>query len=793
MADGGASSPAPRLPPPAWAAVLTIPLIAWSRDIAVVTLVLGTLAMLARAEARAAVRALLATRTGIVAGAFVLWTFVTLLWSPAFPWETWLKTAAILMFGAVTACGLARDLPGGTRPYARAAVLAAVLLLALLAVERATDGALIGLAREDETAFQRLTALSGGLVLLCCTCFPCAVMMSRAAGTILAFPAWVAAVLAVSLSYPMDAEVVAVAAGAGAFLIVLRTGRAGMLVLMTALLAGMAGWGLMAEGAAHAGWHRWLMDNLDPNWGYRVEIWRYASELVRARPLEGYGFDAARELGRTAALLPSFDGKTSFLHPHNGLLQVWLELGLVGVALALLAAASGLNAFLKRAPGRVSLATVTATVVTSAIIWSLSFGVWQGWWLAVLGLTACCAVLAVRGEAEEGRPARTRKRLLFLVTEYYFFHALQAELTAGPRQQGYEIFVAARCGADSPRPAGDGVTVIPFPWKRSPSLLVSLLYVLPDLCRVWRLMATVDPDVLHNIALKSSLVGSLAAMGRRTRVINAIHGFGFLFMDRGLGARLVQRAVGLVFRLSAIANNAVFLTINRHDQDLVHRRMGVPSAHVRLVHGTGIDTARFAPLPEPPQRPFRFLVIGRLLYMKGAHIVLAAHRLLRERGVPAELVMCGAPDPDNPSSIPPDVLADWAAQPGVTFTGQVPDVRPMIASCHVLVLPSLGGEGLPRALSEAAACGRPLIATDIPGNTEVVIPRETGLLVPPGDAAALADAMQWMIAHPIERQAFGRAGRALIERDFASARVAESHAALYGDGLGRISPPENIA
>ena len=109
-------------------------------------------------------------------------------------------------------------------------------------------------------------------------------------------------------------------------------------------------------------------------------------------------------------------------------------------------------------------------------------------------------------------------------------------------------------------------------------------------------------------------------------------------------------------------------------------------------------------------------------------------------------------------------------------------MRPFLAACHVLVHPSLGGEGLPRALTEAAASQRALVATDIPGNTEVVIPNQTGLLVPPGDAQALAGAMQWMIAHEAERLAFARAGRAMIERDFSSAQVTRAHAALYEDG-----------
>ena len=374
-----------------------------------------------------------------------------------------------------------------------------------------------------------------------------------------------------------------------------------------------------------------------------------------------------------------------------------------------------------------------------------------------------------------------RKRLLFLVTEYYFFDALKKELTQGPLEHGYEIYVAGRCRPEDLARRDAGITIIPFDWKRSPSILVSLASFLPELARVKRLLKAVDPDVIHNIALKSSVIGSLAALGSGAKVINAIHGFGFVFMRRDVAARLVQTVCGLVLKLSARFNQALVLVINRDDLALAHNRMGVPPGQIRLVHGTGIDLSRFTSLPDPPASPFRFLVIGRILYMKGTDVAVEAHRLLRERGFDTDLVICGSPDPDNPSSVPPALLAEWSRRPGVIFAGQVNDVRPFLASCHVLVHPSRGGEGLPRALSEAAASERALVATAIPGNTEVVVPQVTGLLAPAGDAAALADAMQWMIEHPTERLAFGRAGRVLMERDFSSEAVARAHAGFYDD------------
>ncbi len=757
-------------------ALVTIPLIAWSRDIAVATVILAALSLLLRGERRFTLRAAILAPAGVCAALFLVWSFASVFWAPHGPWDTWLKSAAALLGGAFLSFLIAAQPDETIKRTTPSVLYAAGALFILLAVERATGGFFIGLDRTADTVFQRLTTLSGGLVLLCTTSFVCAALLSRYAGALIAYPLWIGMTLIVSVFYPMDAEVVAILCGAAVFMLILIGGRGMAAALMALMALGMIGWGFIAEGAADAGLHQWLIDRVDPNWGYRVEIWRYVHELIQGRLVQGYGFDSARVLGGSATMLPSFEGKTTFLHPHNGMLQLWLELGGIGVALFLAAGVLGFRTFLAAGPARLTLATGSATVTTSAVLWSLSFGVWQGWWLAVLGLTAAGAAFAVRALNPE---AAQRKRLLFLVTEFYFFDALRKELIRGARAQGYEIYVAGRCRPGDLERAGGEITIIPFAWKRSPSLLVSLSYFIPDLLRVGRLLTDVRPDVLHNIALKSSILGSLAAIGRKTTVINAIHGFGFIFMSRGVMARTVQAGCGAVLKLSAHLNDALILLINRHDMALVRDRMGVPSQNLRLIHGTGIDLAKFTPLAAPPDTPFRFLVIGRLLYMKGIHIAVEALRLLRERGFAAELTLCGAPDSDNPSSIPETILAEWKRRPGLVFAGQVAEVKPYIAACHVLVLPSLGGEGLPRALSEAAASGRALIATDIPGSTEIVIDRKTGLVVPANDAAALADAMQWMVEHPADRQAFADAARLMMEQEFSSERVADSHAALY--------------
>src|SRR5204863_6066820 len=162
---------------------------------------------------------------------------------------------------------------------------------------------------------------------------------------------------------------------------------------------------------------------------------------------------------------------------------------------------------------------------------------------------------------------------------------------------------------------------------------------------------------------------------------------------------------------------------------------------------------------------------------------VAAIRRLRAGGLAIELALAGTPDPDSRDSLTEPELSAIAAEPGIEWLGRVEDVRTVWARSAIAVLPSTYGEGLPRALLEAAACGRPIVTTDTPGCREVVRHGENGLLVPPHDVARLAEAIAALAADPARRQAMGRAGRAVVERHLAEPGIVAPTLALYDELL----------
>jgi glycosyltransferase involved in cell wall biosynthesis len=142
-------------------------------------------------------------------------------------------------------------------------------------------------------------------------------------------------------------------------------------------------------------------------------------------------------------------------------------------------------------------------------------------------------------------------------------------------------------------------------------------------------------------------------------------------------------------------------------------------------------------------------------------------------------VVVGKPDLDNPHSLHLDELAQWTDESAVELWGHRTDMPEVMASAHVVVLPSYYGEGLPKVLIEAAACGRAVVTTDHPGCRDAIEAGVTGLLVPVRDAEALADAIEKLLSDPVQCAKMGQAGRVLAESAFDEKQVVAAHLQIY--------------
>jgi glycosyltransferase involved in cell wall biosynthesis len=241
--------------------------------------------------------------------------------------------------------------------------------------------------------------------------------------------------------------------------------------------------------------------------------------------------------------------------------------------------------------------------------------------------------------------------------------------------------------------------------------------------------------------------------------------------------------------------NSALLVQNPDDQAAL-ATIGIAPGRMVRIAGSGVDTDRLMPLPEP-DTPSVVAYVGRLLENKGLRTLIEAHTRLAERGRPVRLLIAGDPDPANATSISPALLQQWRQHFGVTFLGHVADIQSVWAAAHIAVLPSRGGEGLPLSLLEAAACGRPLVATDVPGCREIARANVNAILVPVDDPDALADAIGTLASDADLRARYGAASRQLVEAEFSSARIGREVVALYRHMLeqpmtGRAAEPREV-
>ncbi len=373
-------------------------------------------------------------------------------------------------------------------------------------------------------------------------------------------------------------------------------------------------------------------------------------------------------------------------------------------------------------------------------------------------------------------------KLIFLVTEDWYFWAHRLPQARAARDAGFAVAVATRVDRHGDLIRGEGFALLPLGWRRGS---INPLAAIGAILEVARLYRRERPAIVHHVSQKPVLIGSIAArLAGIEVVINAFTGLGFLFVADGVKARIVRTVLISLLRIAASRPGVRFLVENPDDRLVLEQARIAPAERIVLILGSGVDLDRYQVLPTPAG-PVVIACATRMLRIKGPADVVAAFRLLRGRGVFARLILAGASDPENHAAIPAAELERWAAEPGVTWLGHVQDIRSVWAQAHVAVLASLGGEGIPMSLMEAAACGRPLVATDVPGCREVVRDGETGLLVPPGDVARLADALERMARDAGLRTRCGAAARALVASRMDAGTVGRRTMAVYREALGR--------
>ena len=384
------------------------------------------------------------------------------------------------------------------------------------------------------------------------------------------------------------------------------------------------------------------------------------------------------------------------------------------------------------------------------------------------------------------------KVLLFANTDWYLYNFRRSwalELQA----RNYDVLLMS-----PPGPYAEKLRALGLRWIAAPMERRSLnpLKELGVLFRLYRLMRQERPDVVHGFTIKAAVYGSLIArsIGVRARV-NAVAGMGYVFASNDVKARLLRPVVRLLMRAAFDGADARLILQNPDDVAVFRDARLVDANRIRLIRGSGVDCQRFTPGlagtgsgTAGATGRFRVLLPARLLWDKGIAEYIEASRRLRQQGRDIEFLLAGSPDEGNPAAVPEEAVRQWVGEGLVQWLGHVDDMPALFRSVDAMVLPSYYGEGVPRGLIEAAACGLALVTTDMPGCREVVTHEADGLLVPARDATALADAIARLQDDHALRTRLGAAARRKAQAEFDERLVIERTLEVYRELLGASLP-----
>lgn len=377
------------------------------------------------------------------------------------------------------------------------------------------------------------------------------------------------------------------------------------------------------------------------------------------------------------------------------------------------------------------------------------------------------------------------KKVLFVVNVGWFFVSHRLPLALAAKQSGYEVHVAVALDPELDRGtpellASHGLILHRLQFSRSGAHLFELARDLRDLTRLFRQLS---PDLVHLVTLKPVLLGGIGAkLRKKMGVVLAIPGRGSVFSAEGVLGTVRRWFALLLYRMAYSRQRTRVVFQNIEDREYFVSRHIFANEDARLIRGSGVDLTQYRPVAEAADTAV-VVFASRMLREKGAEDFVQAAKLLKERGAQARFVLIGDPDPGNPRSHSREELQQWAATGHVEWWGFRGDMAAVFAQAQIVCLPTYYGEGVPKVLIEAAACGRPIVTTDMPGCRDIVRNEDNGLLIQPRDVHALANALERLLSDERLRARMGRRGRQLVESEFAIDIVTRKTLQVYEELL----------
>ncbi|MGB6328233.1 MAG: glycosyltransferase family 4 protein [Halarcobacter sp.] len=363
-------------------------------------------------------------------------------------------------------------------------------------------------------------------------------------------------------------------------------------------------------------------------------------------------------------------------------------------------------------------------------------------------------------------------KILFVVNVDWFFISHRLPLALEALKKGYEVHIT--CGITDKKEYLEslGVKIHPLNISRSGTGIKSEIQSLSE---IYKILKQINPDIAHFITIKPVLYGGMVLRFLHiNKKVFSISGLGFIFIKQGLKAFLVRNIIKTMYRFALGGGNSHVIVQNPDDQAVVN---SINNINTTLIRGSGVDLSQYEYIKEKNE-VIKVSMACRLLKDKGVFEYIEASKILKQKFANIKFELYGDIDVHNPASLRNEDIEKIKKDGFVKIYGFSNDISKVFSNSNIIVLPSYR-EGLPKVLIEAAACGRPVVTTDVPGCRDAIKVNITGLLCKVKDVNSLAEEIEKLILDENLRSKMGKAGRKLAEKEFDINKVVEKHFEIY--------------
>lgn len=368
--------------------------------------------------------------------------------------------------------------------------------------------------------------------------------------------------------------------------------------------------------------------------------------------------------------------------------------------------------------------------------------------------------------------------LVFVVNVDWFFISHRLPIALKAISEGYEVHLICNDTGNSKKLLDLGIHVHNIPFSRSGGKLLNELRSITGLRRLFK---SINPSIIHAVTIKPVIYSGLSLhfLKSKPNFVAAISGLGYVFSANNLRAKLTKALVSILYKFSFFHKSKLVIFQNSTDEKILSSVTHLSKNEKVIIKGSGADLGVYKYCKEPNSETIKIVMACRLLREKGVYEYVEAAKIVHSKLDNVEFLLAGTPDEDNPNSISQTELDEWNNNGVIKSLGHCNNIPEIFSESHIITMPSYYGEGVPKVLIEAAACGRPIVTTDNPGCRDSVIPGVSGKLVPIKDSLSLAEALITLIENPILRDSMGEKAREYAVRDFDVKSVVQKHMEIY--------------